>query len=157
VLGLTRGEAEVLRDGRGAKMIYSGDHLFKLVTAFELIGIGLPAQAATQLVTRHWPELSAAYALAQVNKYRGVKAGRVYAQLKLKSLHELQFAKYLKPQASSVIIQDHEAFTRFMESRGEHESTYGLIVLLITDTLQRVGQVAEDVAGVENAGTHGKF
>lgn len=50
--------------GRGTKMQYSGEHLFQLVTAFELINLGLPAFTATTIATENWDVFAAAYAYA---------------------------------------------------------------------------------------------
>lgn len=61
--------------GRGAKMHYSAEHLFKLVTAFELINVGLPALPATTIVERNWQQFSAGYGIAFRIDYRE-RAGR---------------------------------------------------------------------------------
>jgi hypothetical protein len=133
--------------GRGAKMVYTGEHLFKLVTAFELLGVGLPAQSVTELTERHWTEFSGAYALARLNRLSGKFKRKIYAQLILRSMHEIQFGKYDDPVASKVLVQDHE----FLAWNLEAETTRGVFChpyLLVSEILERVTKMAEEIAGV---------
>lgn len=50
--------------GRGVRMTYSADHLLQLAVAFEIIGTGLAAKAATDLVTKYWVRFQAAFGRA---------------------------------------------------------------------------------------------
>lgn len=55
--------------GRGTKMHYSGEHLFKLATAFELVALGQPALTASNLVEANWNKIAAGYGIAIRNEY----------------------------------------------------------------------------------------
>lgn len=136
--------------GRGAKMVYTGEHLFKLATAFELLGIGLPAQSVAELTERHWPEFSGAYALARLSRLTWKVKQKIFAQLILRSMHEIQFDNYVDPVASKVIVQDHEYLAWNLQTdltRG----TFCYPYLLVTDIFHRVTRMAEEIAGVRAA------
>jgi hypothetical protein len=51
--------------GRGVRMTYTASHLLQLAVAFELIGTGLAAKAATDLVNAFWDRFEAAFGRAQ--------------------------------------------------------------------------------------------
>jgi len=50
--------------GRGVRMTYTAEHLLQLAVAFEVIGTGLAAKAATDLVSEHWMKFQTAFARA---------------------------------------------------------------------------------------------
>lgn len=50
--------------GRGVRMTYSAEHLLQLAAAFEVIGAGLAAKAATDLVSEHWTAFQTAFGRA---------------------------------------------------------------------------------------------
>lgn len=50
--------------GRGVRMTYSAEHLLQLAVAFEVIGTGVPAKAATELVSQYWERFRAAFGRA---------------------------------------------------------------------------------------------
>lgn len=50
--------------GRGVRMTYTAEHLLQLAVAFEIIGTGLAAKAATDLVTSYWERFQAAFGRA---------------------------------------------------------------------------------------------
>lgn len=136
--------------GRGAKMAYTGEHLFKLVTAFELIGIGLSAQFVTELVELHWKKISAAYALNSVGKRYWGSSTRVYVRFILQSMHEIQFSKHKAPIASHVIVEDEPHLTSLLGAT-ETRSSFCYPVLVISDLMERVTNAAETFAGVMQA------
>lgn len=45
-------------------MTYKAEHLLQLAVAFEVLGAGLAAKAATDLVSSHWPKFQAAFGRA---------------------------------------------------------------------------------------------
>lgn len=140
--------------GRGAKMDYSGEHLFMLVTAFELIGAGHPAQAACNLVSKHWPDFAAGYALAAVRHrtYRGEKeltdANWIIAVIAVQSLHEIQFSDFGSPEFSAVNITDEGRAASTFRTYGVHPH-YTRLVISIEEILMRVLEIAPTRAGVK--------
>lgn len=50
--------------GRGVRMTYTAEHLLQLAVAFEMIGAGLAAKAATDLVSEYWDRFKTAFARA---------------------------------------------------------------------------------------------
>lgn len=50
--------------GRGVRMSYTAVHLLQLAVAFELIGTGLPAKTATDLVINYWERFESAFGRA---------------------------------------------------------------------------------------------
>jgi hypothetical protein len=133
--------------GRGLKMTYSGEHLFKLVVAFELISSGLPAKSATELSERHWKEFAGGFALVALAERSQQKDRRVLAQVRVRSLAELQFGKYSAPTPSEVTICDVEALNNLLGIRAQQPFYWSLLSL--TDSYSKVARVAKEVAGVD--------
>ena len=69
--------------GRGAKMPYTTEHLFKLIIAFELIDKGMTAKPASMLIERHWPRFKAGIAAAATAH---AESSLIYAHLSLNAL-----------------------------------------------------------------------
>lgn len=142
--------------GRGAKMEYSGEHLFMLVTAFELIGAGHPAQAACNLVTEHWQDFAAAYALAalQARRFRSNEdkddGDQILAILSVESLHEIQFSRLGNPVGSEINITD-ELGTRFAFRTYDWRPRFTQLILSIGEILRRVVKIASAQAGVRTS------
>jgi hypothetical protein len=139
--------------GRGSKMGYSGEHLFMLVTAFELIGIGLPAQTACHLVTRHWPHFAGGYALAalQARHTTKDKEDQVLALLWIKSMHEIQFGRPGVSEPSRIEIRD-ETAARSELRPYKFNRSFSRIVLSLGALLKDVLTCAYERAGALPSG-----
>lgn len=55
--------------GRGVKMTYSGEHLFKVATALQLISLGQPAMTAANIVESNWEDFATGYGIAIRNEF----------------------------------------------------------------------------------------
>lgn len=139
--------------GRGSKMEYTGEHLFMLVTAFELIGLGLPAQTVCNLVTDHWAHFSAGYALSalQDRRFNQDKPEQVLAVVWMQSLHEIQFGNDLNEvRPSFVLICDESAAKRELRPYN-FDHHYSRIILSIGKLLLRIIKIAKEQSGVKGA------
>lgn len=143
--------------GRGARMLYSGEHLFQLVMAFELIGFGLPAMSACSLVERHWEQFSAGYALSALQGRRWgrkEKDPHIVAVLWIEALHEIQFNKHAGViEPSSVDIKDQAAAVGELADYDFDRHNTRLIIS-IGKALTQVLEVSRRVAGVEDASVY---
>jgi hypothetical protein len=143
--------------GRGAKMEYSGEHLFLLVTVFELISIGLPAQAACNLTKEHWGDFAAGYALAalQTRTLLAEPSDQVLAVLWIHNLHEIQFGSWGKVPPSMVQISDEAAATIQLRPHDQYED-FSRLLISLGNLLKRVLMLAKDRAGVTSASQYDK-
>lgn len=137
--------------GRGAKMLYAGEHLFKLVTAFELIGAGLPALTATQIVDRHWTAISAGYALSALQHRWGYpfEHFHIYLAISVDSMHEIRFHKtaWPPPQSTAVKVVDLDFVARMINGKqtsGHPLQTY----LAVSRLLETILDIARNQAGL---------
>jgi hypothetical protein len=147
--------------GRGAKMIYTGEHLFKLATAFELIAAGHPAQAATLIVERHWISFAGAYALAAMEdrRWSGRDKVGIFIRIRINAMHEIQFGEHTeKVRSSQVTIEDQE-FVSFILSRRGPAGSPGLIYLLLSanDVMSRLFEIASGQSGVRASSQDEEF
>lgn len=117
--------------GRGEKMAYTGEHLFKMVTVFELLGMGLTAQFATSIVEEHWHAFKAGYALCQRIKQRHAFNERIFARLILRTLSDIQFTDYaFRDKRTQVTIEDKEHFSSMILRRRDRTAyVYPVFVL----------------------------
>ncbi len=139
--------------GRGSKMEYTGEHLFMLVTVFELIGFGLPAQTACNLVKDHWSHFAAGYSLAALQERRSTKdkPDQVLAILWMQSLHEIQFsAGWGDVLPSSLKVCDETAAKRELRPY-DFDHHYTRLFLSLGKLLARVVKIAKEQAGVKDA------
>lgn len=137
--------------GRGAKMLYAGEHLFKLVTAFELISSGLPALTATQLVDRHWTAISASYGLSALQRRWSYTraAFPIYLAIAVDSMFEIRFRKssWPPPRSTDVRVVDAEYVMNLIngESTKDHPlQTY----LAASRLLDSILDIAKNQAGL---------
>jgi hypothetical protein len=139
--------------GRGEKMLYTGEHLFKLATAFELISSGLPALGATSLVEQHWTELSAGYGLARLlislpkSEVGAWPATSIFAQIQFRSLHEIQFTRYGDQFASNVMLMDLEEAKSTLDFTKDRTGNSALIFML-SEIFYRLTETATTRGGV---------
>jgi hypothetical protein len=142
--------------GRGTKMEYSGEHLFMLVTVFELMGFGFPAQYACNLTLKHWKEFSAGYALAALQRRNFSwdedknNVDQVLAVLSVQSLHDIQFHKHSEPKPSSVHLYDLDAVKGSLRPFEFYEVFTRLFISLGLLTT-RILEIASSRAGVREA------
>lgn len=135
--------------GRGAKMAYGAEHLFKLGFAFELIGAGLPAMAATRVVQENWKMFAAAVATDLRNRMRFFLIPNIYARIITRTLHEIQFESMKYPEVQ-VFVEDQAALANVLERNTSRlANTY--IVICVTDFAHRILKFASEIGGVDNA------
>jgi len=136
--------------GRGAKMIYGAEHLLMLVSAFELIGTGIPAQLACNLVTTHWATLAGGYALAAVASRGGGRAEPILAVIAVKTMHEIQFGRSGSVKPSGVAIFDVFAFEHMLRPPN-YDRSKTHIVLSLDTLLREVLTAGRNQAGIVDA------
>jgi hypothetical protein len=139
--------------GRGLKMEYTVEHLFMLVTAFELIGSGLPALPACNLVKQHWAHFAAGYALSvlQERELGGEKRDPIVAIVTVRNLHDIQFSvRWNDAEESAVEICDiAAAVSRLHPSK--YNKTFTRILLSAGALVNRILEIAHESAGVKDA------
>lgn len=136
--------------GRGTKMIYTGTHLFKLATAFELIGAGLPAQLATGLVERHWAQIAAGYSWALRCRLFYGSAHNVFARFIVRTMHDMQNLPKDAPEPDHVAVEDGEHLAVMMASNRDRLA-YCYPTLCLSDIYRRVTDYARTIGGVHAA------
>lgn len=140
--------------GRGAKMTYTGEHLFQMVTVFELLNFGLPAKTACELTTRHWEEFAGGYALSVLQGRRPTaheNVEDVFAVLHIHSMHEIQFSQHghlVEP--SGLRIYDLTALQGEFRDY-DFKSEYARWILSQSAIQRRVMEIAAKLAGVSSA------
>lgn len=139
--------------GRGTRMVYTAEHLLMMVTVFELLALGLPAQTACQLVERHWKKFAAGYALAALGdrKWEGYEYGDVFFVLEAFALHKFQFG-HREGQPSHAIVCDAAAVPRLI-SASRVNTTFTRYVFALGGLLKEVLEIASEQAGVKDAST----
>lgn len=133
--------------GRGVKMVYGAEHLFKLVIAFELIGLGIPADRATTVVTTHWRALAGALALARRNLLNAWWTKFVFVRLVMRSMIEMQFERGdNKSLPTEAIVEDWEAITENLNNLSLNRRAFAYTVICVSDLFNRVVTGCEDAA-----------
>jgi len=107
--------------GRGTRMRYSAEHLFQLVSAFELMDLGLPAATAIAIVNAEWPNFLAAYGLAIRNEFYEHRGSTpyfppIYLRISHKSLAPLQ---QVDPEEGPRFVAEVETMSRMLEALEE--------------------------------------
>lgn len=142
--------------GRGAKMEYSATHLFKLVTALELISAGIPADRATKIVSSDWETFAAGFAVAIRELSRQEVPERIFAWVLTRSFGDLQIEPYTlrdrksDPLESRVVIADEHFTQKQLLERIDRRRCYAYTLLPLTDLAANILVKAEDVGGCEN-------
>lgn len=138
--------------GRGTKMLYSGAHLFQMVTAFELIALGLPGLTATSLVTQNWQPISAGFALAIKREFRseynGTPSRLIYLRIEHNSLINLEHAGEPRAMNVHVYVDDLETIREDLEDN--HDRTSNRFILLCASHIMRSVLDGARRAKVEN-------
>lgn len=137
--------------GRGAKMMYTREHLFQMAIAFELIGCAVPAQTACQVASRHWEEFGAGIALAMLNGRRmEMEVSDVHAVIQINALHELQISSTGAPVSPSAVqIVDSRGLSAAIATLGSSRR-YTRIVICLTKLMSDLTNIARSDAGVRN-------
>jgi hypothetical protein len=135
--------------GRGTKMAYSAEHLFKLGFAFELIGAGLPAMLAARIVEKNWHKFGASVATDMRNRMRFFFSTSMYVRLIIRTLDDLQFDIGASSDVA-VFVEDHAALSEVLRRNSSRVSNSYLVVC-VTDFTDRILKRASEVGGVPDA------
>lgn len=136
--------------GRGTKMTYTGEHLFKLTVAFELLSSGLPALAATQLVELHWPAFQGAFRLAAIQKRFGRRGPEIplFLKIDVQTMSDIRIARSWEwPRPTDVQICDPQILMAYFEI-GKAEGKPLRTTLAASDLFTRLLKVANEQAGI---------
>ena len=140
--------------GRGSKMSYTGEHLFQMVTVFELLGFGIPAKTACEITKRHWDAFAGGFALSILQDRRPTEHENVedvYAVLHIRALHDIQFTSFAtKVEASDLKVRDLSSLQSEFRDYS-FVSDYTRWVMSISAIQRRVMGIARDAAGVESS------
>lgn len=130
--------------GRGVRMTYTAEHLLQLAAAFEVIGTGVAAKAATDLVTRYWERFQAAF-------------GRAHSRLGFREdfetfIHVAGKPPVLPENSSGDVVSVHD-LTSLTEQvlcspRPDISSRAGMQILRADYMLERINRLAGDVGQV---------
>ena len=132
--------------GRGIRMTYTAEHLLQLAAAFEVIGAGLAAKAATDVVSQYWDRFQAAF-------------GRAHSKLSFKSDFETFVCIAGKPPVAPerevgdpVSVHDLTSLTEqvLCFPRPDHQARAGMIIIRADYMLERVNRLAGDIGQVRN-------
>ncbi|WP_298465655.1 hypothetical protein [uncultured Erythrobacter sp.] len=125
-------------------MTYTAEHLLQLAVAFEIIGTGLAAKAATDLVAEYWERFQAAF-------------GRAYSRLGYNTDFEtfvcVAGQPPVPPQARSDFFVSVHDLTSLTEQvlcfpRPDAVSRAGMQIIRADYLLERVNRLARDVGQV---------
>lgn len=132
--------------GRGTKMAYNATHLFQLISAFELINVGLPAATATSMVVASWRVFEAGYGRA-IQNLRGARSDDVFVRLLHLSLEDLTGGIDRRGWTSPAYIEDRESLD-FELGRDDRRVAFTSIILCASDIARSVIYAAETVSRV---------
>lgn len=133
--------------GRGVRMTYSAEHLLQLAVAFEVIGTGLAAKAATDLVSEFWERFQAAFGRAHKRLAYGSEAETFVA---------VEGRPPVEPERSGsdlVSVHDLASLTASVLSASASGTSMraGMILIRADYLLERITRLAGDVAQVTHA------
>ena len=132
--------------GRGSRMSYTAEHLLQLAVAFEVIGAGLAAKAATDLVTRYWDRFQAAF-------------GRAHSKLNYQSDSETFVCVLGKPPVTPEREIDDPVSVHDLTSlserilcfpRPDSPSRAGLLLIRADYMLERINRLSGDIGQVRH-------
>ncbi len=141
--------------GRGTKMAYNAAHLFQLISAFELINVGLPAATATGMVITNWRVFAAGYGRA-VQNLHGVRSDDVFVRLLHLSLEELTGGIDRKGWTSPAYIEDRESLD-FELGRDDRRVAFTSIILCASDIARSVMHATENVCRIQSPSEDEEF
>jgi len=133
--------------GRGVRMTYNAEHLLQLAVAFEVIGTGLAAKAATDLVSGYWERFQAAFGRAHRLQVYGSDA-ETFVCIEGKPPIEPEQAN-----SDIVCVHDLASLTEYVLCATGHRLPLraGMILIRADSLLVRVTQLARDVGQVPHA------
>lgn len=139
-------------------MSYSAEHLFQLVSAFELINLGLPAFTATSIVENNWREIAAGFGLAiheEFDDSRSRGAHRsIYLRIMQISLSSLM--EEANEEVGAVFVEDLERLRMELEEEPEKPAT-SYLLLCASDIARNVLYAARRIAKVSDPETDEEF
>lgn len=144
--------------GRGAKMQYSGEHLFQIVTAFELINVGLPAFTATTITAENWDIFAASYAYAiklRNSSLTTVKMPFIYTRITHVALSAL-LSEHDADDSGGIVIETMETLRQTLDYY-DHPRTAGHILLCTSQIAESTLGAARRVGRVPNAFNDDEF
>ncbi|AEG50775.1 hypothetical protein Sphch_3160 [Sphingobium chlorophenolicum L-1] len=115
-------------------MTYSGEHLFKLATAFELIGLGQPALTASTLVESNWPSIAAGYGIAVRNEFHEWPHDKkssnilIYLRITLNTLSPLLSNSEDGAESGHVSVEYRRNLIEYLEDDPEREGNSFLLL-----------------------------
>lgn len=136
-------------------MRYSTTHLFQLVTAFELINVGLPAGAVTELVESKWWNFACGFGLALHHRLRAEHHKIVYVRVMNSALVELQ-GKRERARIPSVFVEDPQSLEAIFK-RNDDRVAHSYIVICASDVLLSVLDGVRRAAQVEDPAEDADF
>lgn len=139
--------------GRGPKVSYSAEHLFMLVTVFELQQIGLAAERAIETVTRSWRQIRYGYGVAfeLIDTFDKPTDEKIFGIVYGRSLADLQFQDPLigpgegRPMSVAITAT---ALRVGLANHAPASKSFGKILLDFSDIMESVLRAAESVGGV---------
>lgn len=120
--------------GRGTKMTYSGEHLFKLAAAFHLVQMGQPAMTAANLVDQNWDSFAAGFGLAIRNEFYEWPISKdsanlsIYLRIALNTLAPLSGNSEEHLLTGIVHVEHGEMFREALEDEPEREANSFLVL-----------------------------
>ena len=133
--------------GRGVRMTYSAEHLLQLAVAFEVIGAGLAAKSATELVSGHWKAFQMAFARAHYRLAYGSDA-ETYVCVAGRGPVEPE-----RQISEPVTVHDLTSLTEqvLCFPRSDAPARAGMILIRADYLLDRLHRLVRDVGQVVNA------
>lgn len=127
-------------------MTYTAEHLLQLAAAFEVIGAGLAAKAATDVISKYWDRFQAAF-------------GRAHSKLNYKSDFETFVCIAGKPPVAPerevgdpVSVHDLTSLTEqvLCFPRPDQQGRAGMIIIRADYMLERINRLAGDIGQVRH-------
>lgn len=139
-------------------MNYTGAHLFKMVFAFTLIEMGLPAQTVTLMVEHHWNTIAESLALSSLPGRYSVefeKEDMIFLNLTIRSIHEIQFDNdwwWDDYKISNIFICDGKWLQwKLGQKIGTKPMGRARVLLCVSEIFKRALDIASDHAGVSTS------
>jgi hypothetical protein len=131
--------------GRGVRMTYSAEHLLQLAVAFEVVGAGLAAKAATDLVSENWRCFQIAFARAHSLIGYGSDP-ETFVCILGKGPVESDLRQLLEP----VTVHDIASLTEWVlrDLNVGEPNRPGMILIRADSIVSRLGRLARDVGQV---------
>lgn len=127
--------------GRGVRMTYTAEHLLQLAVAFEVMGTGVAAKAATELVSEYWDRFQAAFGRAHTRLgYRNDFETFVCISGKPPVLSEISMREHVTVHDLTSLSEQVLCFPR-----PEMAGRAGMQIIRADYLFERVNRLARDV------------